>query len=146
MWSVTDGHKHQWTFTGSPYNTWQACAMHSARAPNFWKETPLTVLFKTRFAVWLGLVKSVLHNASLVPSNLIYGFLNTLRRQMACHGSRAIWGMNCLRSLGRWDHEFESNSRHECLVCMRIFCVCLETGWSLVQGVLPPVTNYYGTE
>jgi hypothetical protein len=39
-------------------------------------------------------------------------------------------------------------------VCMRLFCVyvvlCLDsglaTGYSLVQGVLPSVKNYYGTE
>jgi hypothetical protein len=41
-----------------------------------------TVLFKTKFAVWFGLVKSVFLSASLVASNLIYGFLNTLWRQM----------------------------------------------------------------
>jgi hypothetical protein len=48
--------------------------------------------------------------------------------------------MNCLRSLERWGHGFESHSRHGCL---RLFCVFvgdgLATGWSPVQGVLPTV-------
>jgi hypothetical protein len=38
------------------------------------------------------------------------------------HGGRAVQGMNCLRSLERWDRGFESHSRHGCL-CMRLFCV-----------------------
>jgi hypothetical protein len=50
--------------------------------------------------------------------------------------------MNCLRSLERWDHGFQSHSRHGCL-CVRLFFVCvvlcigsgLATGLSLVQGV-----------
>jgi hypothetical protein len=33
--------------------------------------------------------------------------------------------LNCLRSLGRWDRGFESRSRHGCLMCMRLFCVCV---------------------
>jgi hypothetical protein len=55
--------------------------------------------------------------------------------------------MNCLRPLEHWGLGFESNSRHWCLYCVRLFCVCvvlcvgsgLETGWSPVQGVLPTV-------
>jgi hypothetical protein len=54
--------------------------------------------------------------------------------------------MDSLRSLERWDREFESYSRHGCL-CVRLFCVCvvlcvgsgLWTGLSLVQGVPPSV-------
>jgi hypothetical protein len=53
--------------------------------------------------------------------------------------------MNCLRLLEHWDRGFESHSRHGCMHCVRLFCVCvvlcagsgLATGWSLVQGVLP---------
>jgi hypothetical protein len=40
----------------------------------------------------------------------------------AGHGSRAIWGMNCLRSLGRCDCGFETVFGHGCLVCV---CVCI---------------------
>jgi hypothetical protein len=60
------------------------------------------------------------------------------------YGGRAVWGMNCLRSLERWDCGFESHSRHGCL-CVRLFCVVLcvgtglATGSSLVQAVLPSV-------
>jgi hypothetical protein len=53
----------------------------------------------------------------------------------ADHSGRAVWGVNCLRLLERWD-------RRGC-VCARLFCVCaalcvgsgLATGWSPVQGV-----------
>jgi hypothetical protein len=37
----------------------------------------------------------------------------------AGHGSRAVWGMDCLRWFGSRDREFESHTRHGCLVCMR---------------------------
>jgi hypothetical protein len=55
-------------------------------------------------------------------------------------------GINCLRSLGRWDRGFEYHSRHGFL-CMRFFCdyvvlctgIGLAAGLSLVQGVLPSV-------
>jgi hypothetical protein len=40
----------------------------------------------------------------------------------ADHSVRAVSGMNCLRSLERWDRGFESHSRHECVcVCARAF-------------------------
>jgi hypothetical protein len=32
--------------------------------------------------------------------------------------------LNCLRSLERWDRGFESLSRHGCLYCVRLYCVC----------------------
>jgi hypothetical protein len=44
----------------------------------------------------------------------------------ADHSDRAVWSMNCLRSLESWDRGFESRSRHGCLcVCVRLFCVCI---------------------
>jgi hypothetical protein len=61
------------------------------------------------------------------------------------HGSRAVWNMYCLRSLGSRDRGFESHTRHGCLICVFILCfvLCLgrglATSWSLVQGVLPSV-------
>jgi hypothetical protein len=62
----------------------------------------------------------------------------------AGHGSPAVWGMNCLRSLGSRDCGFESHTRHGCLVCACVYvvlCLCrgFATSWSLVQGVLPSV-------
>jgi hypothetical protein len=45
-------------------------------------------------------------------------------KKKADHGSRVVKGMNCLRSLGRWDRRFESYSRYGCF-CMRLFCVCV---------------------
>jgi hypothetical protein len=61
--------------------------------------------------------------------------------------SRAVEGMNCLRSLGLWDCGFESHSGHGFFVFMLCFCICvvlclgsgLATGWTLAQGVLPSV-------
>jgi hypothetical protein len=54
--------------------------------------------------------------------------------------------MNSLRLLTRWDHGFESHSRHGCLLYAFILCFCcpvltsgLATSWSLVQGDLPYV-------
>jgi hypothetical protein len=60
--------------------------------------------------------------------------------------------MNCLRSIGSWDHGFESHTRHRCLVCVYSVCVVLclgrglATNWSLAQGVLPSVKNDHETE
>jgi hypothetical protein len=65
---------------------------------------------------------------------------------LAYHSGRAVWGMNRLRLLERWDRGFESYSRHGC-VCACLFCICvvicvgsgLATSWSPVQGVLSTV-------
>jgi hypothetical protein len=67
--------------------------------------------------------------------------------KLADHSGRAVWVMNCLPSLERWDRGFETHSRHGCLHCVHLFCVCvvlcvgrgLATGLSPVQGVLPTV-------
>jgi hypothetical protein len=58
----------------------------------------------------------------------------------ADHSGRAVWGINRLRSLERWDRGFESHSRHGCLYSVCVFLRVgsgLATGWSPVQGVLP---------
>jgi hypothetical protein len=53
--------------------------------------------------------------------------------------------MNCLRTLERWDHGFESHSGHRCLCAfiLRFVLSCVSsghaTGWYPVQGVLPIV-------
>jgi hypothetical protein len=78
--------------------------------------------------------------STFYPANYIRKVLT------ADHSGRAVYGMNCFRSLERWDRGIESHSRHGC-VCVRLFCVCvglcvgsgLATGSSLVQGVLPSV-------
>jgi hypothetical protein len=44
-------------------------------------------------------------------------------RNKAGYRGRAVKGMNCLRSLERWDRGFESHSKHECL-CEFILCSC----------------------
>jgi hypothetical protein len=49
--------------------------------------------------------------------------LEALGVDEADHGGRAVLGMNCLRSLGRWDRGFESHSRHGCM-CVFILCLC----------------------
>jgi hypothetical protein len=71
----------------------------------------------------------------------------------AGHSSRAVWGMNCLRSDAGIVGSNPNQGMYVC-VCIRLFYVCvflclgscLATGWSLVQGVLPSVKNDYGTE
>jgi hypothetical protein len=42
---------------------------------------------------------------------------------IAGHSSRGVLGMNCFRSLGRWDRGFESQPQHGRLVCNGLFCV-----------------------
>jgi hypothetical protein len=44
-------------------------------------------------------------------------------RTNAGHSSRSVWGMNCLRSLGRWDRGFESHPGHGCFVCVCVYSV-----------------------
>jgi hypothetical protein len=67
-------------------------------------------------------------NERLTPVDCYYWFrmwLNSIRIYVsvtADHGGRAVWGMNCLRSLERLDRVFESHSKHGCL-CVRLFCV-----------------------
>jgi hypothetical protein len=70
-------------------------------------------------------------------------------RVLAGPSSRAVYDMDCFRSLGRWDRGFESHLRHGSFVCVCVV-LCLgrglKTSWSLVQGVLPSVKYDYGTE
>jgi hypothetical protein len=48
---------------------------------------------------------------------------------LADHSGRAVQGMNCLRSLERWDRGFESHSRHGCLHLFRVCVVlCVDSG------------------
>jgi hypothetical protein len=47
--------------------------------------------------------------------------------RQAGHGSRAVEGVHCLRSLGSRDHGFESHSGHGCLVFVcAFFCVYVQ--------------------
>jgi hypothetical protein len=58
--------------------------------------------------------------------------------------------MNCLRQLEHWGRGFEIRTRHGCLYCVYLFCVCvvpctgrgLATGWSPVQGIVPTVYRF----
>jgi hypothetical protein len=59
---------------------------------------------------------------------LVYSYADVdyILCQYACkvgHSGLAARGMNCLRSLGRWDHGFESHSRHGYL-CAFIRYLC----------------------
>jgi hypothetical protein len=92
---------------------------------------------------------TLFHPCKLCSSNakgkIIMNY-QSIKMWKADHGGRAVWGMNCLRPLERWDRGFESYSRHECL-CVRLFCAYvvlyvgngITTGWAHVQGVLPNV-------
>jgi hypothetical protein len=51
---------------------------------------------------------------------LIYGLVNQLT---AGHGSRAVWGMYCLPSLGSCGRGFESRTKHGCLVRVCVYSV-----------------------
>jgi hypothetical protein len=81
--------------------------------------------------------KSPQHPLSLFPAWYVF---------KAGHGSRVVWGKDCLRSLGRYDRGFEYHFGHGYLMCV-FFCVCvavcvgtgLVMGCSPVQGVLPTI-------
>jgi hypothetical protein len=83
----------------------------------------------------------------LNKGGFIESFCEGCIEKLAEYSGRAVWGMNCLCSLERWARGFEYHSRHGCLYCVRLFCVCvvlcvgrgLATRWSPVQGVLPTV-------
>jgi hypothetical protein len=60
------------------------------------------------------------------------------------NSSREVWGKNSLRSLERWDREFESTQGMDvCIVCVysvfMSFCVQPCDGLIPIQGVLPTV-------
>jgi hypothetical protein len=78
----------------------------------------------------LVLVLLLLHRCQFI---VVY--LKMLIIAIADHSGRAVYGINCLRSLEHWDRGFEAHSSHGCL------CACsgLAMGWSPVQGVLPAV-------
>jgi hypothetical protein len=57
------------------------------------------------------------------------------------HGSRAVKGKNCLRSLGRCDRGFESHLRRRCLLCVYVFILCLGRGLALYLVVLSIVNR-----
>jgi hypothetical protein len=56
---------------------------------------------------------------------VIDAFFVALYWNEADHSGRAAEGMNCFRSLQRWDRGFESRSRLGCVYCVRLFCVCV---------------------
>jgi hypothetical protein len=80
----------------------------------------------------------------IVPRISNHTHFEILRWMSDDHSGRAVWGINCLRSLEHWDRGIESHSRYV-YVCLYSVCVVLRvgsgltTGWSPVQGVLPSV-------
>jgi hypothetical protein len=64
---------------------------------------------------------------------LTYNFIK------ADHSGRAVKGMNCFRSLERWNRGFESHSRHGCLYCVRLFRVfwCCVYRYRPCNGLIP---------
>jgi hypothetical protein len=54
-----------------------------------------------------------------------YIFNSYIPYEEADHSGRAVWGMNCFRSLGRWDRGFESHLGHGCLVYVCVYSVFL---------------------
>jgi hypothetical protein len=56
------------------------------------------------------------------------------------HGSRAVKGMHCLRSLGSRDRGFQSHSGHGCLVFV-FFCVYIQVA-ALRRADHPPQGSY----
>jgi hypothetical protein len=51
--------------------------------------------------------------------------LHTFKFTVADHSGSAVYGMKCLRSLERWDREFESHARRGRPYFVRIFRVCV---------------------
>jgi hypothetical protein len=58
---------------------------------------------------------------------------------VAHHSGRAVWGTKCFRSLESWDRRFKSHSRHACLYCVPLLCVCVAlcAGSGLAMGLSP---------
>jgi hypothetical protein len=86
------------------------------------KQTVLWTYFSCTLVAFVEL--SSVSEGSLLEPLLFSTFINDLChviKQFAGHGSRSVWDMNCLRSLGSRDRGFESHSKHGYLVCV---CVC----------------------
>jgi hypothetical protein len=95
----------------------------------------VTLNYKAITVIWRVTFVTNLHTISISIS-------------IAGHGSWAVWGMNCLRSLGSRDrlvripHKAWTFGLCMCLFCVRVVLYLgrgLATSWSLVQGVLPSV-------
>jgi hypothetical protein len=54
----------------------------------------------------------------------IAGYFQGGIRERDDHIGRAVYGMNCLRSLEHWDHGFEFRLKHGCL-CAFILSLCV---------------------
>jgi hypothetical protein len=103
-------------------------------------------LINNRDAMLYKVSNYVSESAADMHTDVFIKFFIWYLGKHAEHSGRAVWSMNCVRWLERWDRGFESHSRHGCL-CLRLICVCvvlyvgsdLAAGWSPVQGVLPAV-------
>jgi hypothetical protein len=82
---------------------------------------------------------------STCPNHCSLWALMNLAISSAGHGSRAVWGMYCLRSLGSRDRGFESHSGHGRLVFVYMcafFCVCVQVE-ALRRADHPPKESYW---
>jgi hypothetical protein len=72
------------------------------------------------------LLNEAFSTALLIYHQNIYLY-NHYLEQIRIFKSRSQWqrGINHLRSLERWSRRFKSHSRHGCLYCVRLFCVCV---------------------
>jgi hypothetical protein len=102
-----------------------------------------------RFTIWFSSpVRAMCY------SHLTSFFFITLRAVKAGHGSQAVWGMHCLRSLGSRDRGFRSHSGHGCLVfvcvcvcvCVCVFFLCFYIGRTLRRADHPPKESYRVTK
>jgi hypothetical protein len=55
-----------------------------------------------------------------MPHNAIIMYLCKGKTKIADQSGRAVYGMNCFRSLERWDRGFEG-----IIICVCIYCVCV---------------------
>jgi hypothetical protein len=107
-------------------------SMHTARRKkgNFWLQiAPLPFYGVRCYEVRTSANLTTFHlerNIFDVLCHSQFHFINCLWRSARCrdtdHGSRAVWGMNCLRSLGCCNRRFESYWGMD--VCVRLFCLC----------------------
>jgi hypothetical protein len=81
----------------------------------------LFTLFTISFLVLFFLSVIVSLRRFSVVQTVIYQFVLPIYL-FAGHSGRAVWGMNCLCPLERWDHGFESHSSYGCL---SVFILCL---------------------
>jgi hypothetical protein len=123
-------HKAGYYLNGSTVNTrlhrgdYQIHADPSFRRMSDHFHLPEILTFWFQFSTWSTKV-SLLLTCFFISWRwclLCTYYLGSCTIHIADHSGRAVWGMNCLRSLESWDRGFEYHSRHGCLC---LFCVCV---------------------